>query len=73
MLVGIIVSLAWSWRHVDAGLLNVVLYLPVAGIFAIIALPARADDACGASHWGMTPVRADRAALCRFDPAVDLP
>jgi hypothetical protein len=28
----------------DAALLNVVLYLPVAAILAIIALPVRADD-----------------------------
>ena len=57
----------------DAALLNVVLYLPVAGILAIIALPARADDGVRRLSLGVMTLQFVLTALlyARFDPAVD--
>ena len=57
----------------DAALLNVVLYLPVAGILAIIALPARADDGVRRLSLGVMALQFVLTALlyARFDPAVD--
>jgi len=57
----------------DAALLNVVLYLPVAGILALVALPARADDGVRRLSLGVMTLQFVLTALlyARFDPAVD--
>ncbi len=57
----------------DAALLNVVLFLPVAGILAIIVLPARADDGVRRLSLGVMALQFVLTSLlyARFDPAVD--
>src|SRR6185295_14826807 len=60
-------------RMSDAALLNVVLFLPVAGIAALVALPARNDGLVRGLSLATMLVQFVLTALLymRFDPAVD--